>query len=117
MSKNLTDSQRHLLAQDQHVAPLMFVQNTKNVGSMARYHDEDFGGRKKTDSAHIYTLAANLNQNTFQQDTKGLKKKSQNDRDFSDSDPDHPQDDSEESDSLDSQINIVDMEAEHEYDQ
>jgi hypothetical protein len=95
----------------------MFVQNTKNVGSMARYHDEDFGGRKKTDSAHIYTLAANLNQNTFQQDTKGLKKKSQNDRDFSDSDPDHPQDDSEESDSLDSQINIVDMEAEHEYDQ
>lgn len=43
----------------------MFVQNTKNVGSMARYHDEEFGGRKKTESAHIYTLAANLNQNTF----------------------------------------------------
>ena len=95
----------------------MFVQNTKNVGSMARYHDEEFGGRKKTESAHIYTLAANLNQNTFQQDIKGSKKNNLDERDYSDSDQDKNHDDDEESDSLDSQTNIVDIEAEHEYDQ
>lgn len=42
--------------------PLLFVQNTKNIGSMARYRDEedDFmgGGRRKKhdDSAPNYTM-------------------------------------------------------------
>lgn len=45
--------------------PLLFVQNTKNVGSMARYQNEDDdymgrGGRKKPiDSAPNYTIANN----------------------------------------------------------
>lgn len=77
---------------------------------MARYSDDEFGGRKKTESAHVYTLAANMNQNTYQQDIKGYQKDSHADRDYSDSDEDRKEDD-EESDSLNSQTNIIDIEA------
>lgn len=39
----------------------MFVQNTKNVGSMGRYNDDDssYWGKKKNDGDPNYTLANN----------------------------------------------------------
>ena len=48
--------------------PLLFMQNSKNVGSMGRYRDDDYGiGAKRIDdSAPNYTPAINaINQNTF----------------------------------------------------
>ena len=98
--------------------PLLFVQNTKNVGSMARYNDDDsYMGSKKFDgNAPNYTLTGNqVEQRTFQQENK--RHGSGN---FSDSDKkrsNNSDSDSDFSDSSDSEANYMDLEAQAEYDQ
>lgn len=62
--------------------PMVFEQNTKNAGSMARYRDDGFGGGSGMDnSAPNYTQ---INQNTFH-NKLGQKNKSSGSK-YSDND-------------------------------
>ena len=98
--------------------PLLFVQNTKNLGSLARYTDDEYLGEQK-DSAPNYTVGQT---NTFtRQMNRGAYKRSDSQSDEFRSNQDSQssnQDDhdSQDSESLDSQTNILDLEADAEYD-
>ena len=98
--------------------PLLFVQNTKNIGSLARYNYDDQMDNGIKDSAPNYTITQN--KNTFQQEIRGNNRRRRdsisdefNSHQNSDSDSQKEHSDSE---SLDSQTNILDLEAHAEYD-
>lgn len=98
--------------------PLLFVQNTKNLGSMARYTDSEFMEERK-DSAPNYTVGQN---NTFtKQLNRGAFKRGESVSDEFRSNQESEKSsgsnsDGENSESLDSQTNILDLEADAEYD-
>ena len=98
--------------------PLLFVQNTKNLGSLVRYTDDEFMEERK-DSAPNYTVGQS---NTFtKQLNRGALKRAENlsDEFCSNQGSDKSSEshsDGENSESLDSQTNILDLEADAEYD-